>query len=182
MSFTEAQRLKALTTRLANKKQRDIARGKIPAEIKNGTLITTEATTPFEVSGPWMEAPTKSPDRNGFNWETAPIGKALEHLSEVKKAYETAAQIVLRRQTTEPQFWTCWVEKYRLDPILGPQIPKLTKQQCRKTGPPGKWASRDDGAFSMIGGIRVPDPAITCSQLCHIAYVTLKPINALSRR
>lgn len=161
MSFTAEQRQKGLETRMANKALRDLAKSK---QVDGGAPIVEKMKSEI-------------PHSNGFDWEKAPLATALDHLADAKRAYEAAAQIVLRRQSTAPKVLNCWTYEHHTDP----RIPKKTKAQCKKTMADGRWVFRDDGVFEDRDGVRVPHPAFCCSQLCYTAYVTLKPINALSR-
>lgn len=186
MTFTAEQRQKGLETRLANKALRDSAKASrigqvdevapVLEKMKHVNELGDRGITGEEVRPTNGLAAIRSQGQS-FNWEKAPLEEALNHLADAKRAYESAAQIVLRRQSTAPKVLKCWVHEHHTDL----RIPRATKAQCRKTMPDGRWVFRDDGVFEDRDGVRVPHPAFCCSQLCYTAYVTLKPINALSR-
>lgn len=108
-------------------------------------------------------------------WHKAPLDDAIVRLGELKREYDKAAQIVLSRQSESKPRWTCWTQLHK------DIVPKSVQSLCRKSGDDGKWASRDDGAFEMKNGIKVPSPVFCCSAICHEYYLKSKPMNSLSR-
>lgn len=175
MAFTAEQRAKGLAVRMANKAARDAAKsnGSNQASVEavgnaNGRAVHSD---------PPGHVPSLVPEtmRSGFDWERAPLQKAMDRLADFKREYEAAAQVVLRRQQSCPAMWTCWTKTHK------DLAPRMTKGQCRGSIPDGKWVFKDDGVFEDRDGIRVQAPVVCCSQLCYTAYVSNKPINSLSR-
>lgn len=113
-----------------------------------------------------------------FDWHAAPLPDVITRLADLRREYDRCAEIVLARQSTTRARWTCWTQLHRDDHSL---VSASVARLCRKTGDDGKWASRDDGVFKIVDGIRIPDPVFCCSALCHEAYLKSKPLNALSR-
>jgi len=172
--WTEEMRAKALRTRMARKQER-IARGKAKQD------ATPEQVPEF----PSLQPKTHSPEnrqKHGANgtsqpvdFETAPLGEAIAALSELKKTYDRAAETVLRRQTVAPKVWTCFTEKHKHE------APRSIVLQCARKILDGKWVFRDDGCFRVEDGVKIPDPAVCCSQLCFRFYQEKKTMVALSR-
>lgn len=171
--FTAEQRAKGLAVRMANKAARDAAK-----EPANGNGYREQVTTIRSAATESVErsAPAIHPSGGAiFDWESAPLQKAMDRLADFKREYEAAAQVVLRRQQSCPAMWTCWTKTHK------DLAPRMTKGQCRGSIPDGKWVFKDDGVFEDRDGIRVQAPVVCCSQLCYTAYVSNKPINSLSR-
>jgi hypothetical protein len=105
---------------------------------------------------------SKSATYHDVNWEKAPLARALALLSDFKRAYESAAQIVLRRQSVAPQMLTCWTQLHKS------KVARSVLAQCKGEIPDGKWVFRDDGAFVIKDGVKVSEPAVCCSMLCYI--------------
>jgi hypothetical protein len=112
---------------------------------------------------------------SGFDWEDAPLEEATAKLADMRREYERAATIVLKRQSVSKPQWTCWSQLHK--DIVPVSVMKL----CRKTGDEGRWAFRDDGVFRIVDGLRVPDPAFCCNTYCFEVYQKAKPMAALSR-
>jgi hypothetical protein len=119
---------------------------------------------------------TKDATYHDIDWEHSPLARALACLSDFKRAYESASQIVLRRQTTAPRMLTCWAQLHKS------KVAKSVVAQCRGQIPDGKWVFRDDGAFIIKDGVRVSEPAVCCSMLCYThGYQLARTVSGLSR-
>jgi hypothetical protein len=112
---------------------------------------------------------------NGFDWEGAPLEAATAKLADMRREYDRAATIVLKRQSASKPQWICWTQLHK------DIVPVSVLRLCRKTGDEGRWAFRDDGVFKMVDGLRVPDPAFCCNTYCFEVYQKAKPMAALSR-
>jgi hypothetical protein len=112
---------------------------------------------------------------NGYDWNSAPLDQATAKLSDLRKEYDKAAAIVLRRQSVSKPQWICWTQSHK------DIVPMSVQKLCRKSGDDGKWAFRDDGVFETIEGLRVPRPAFCCNTYCFEAYQKSKPLSSLSR-
>jgi hypothetical protein len=110
-----------------------------------------------------------------FDWHHAPLDQAMAKLGDLRREYDAAARIVLDRQSQSRPRWICFTQLHK------DIIPKSVQALCKKTGDDGKWASRDDGVFKVVDGLRVPDPQFCCSAVCHEYYLKSKPMAALSR-
>lgn len=160
MAFDEAARAKALETRKRNALDR---------KLKAQNAVTGTATTELSVTA----EPEKSFDpasfrsaKEGvflevFSWNDSPLGEAINRLSDLKREYDMAAQIIMQRQSREPVVYTCWSQGHK------DSVARAALAQCKVTIRDGKWASRDDGAKDDEGKV---SPAVCCSMLCYQSY------------
>jgi hypothetical protein len=181
--FTAEQREKAIATRQANKAIRDQQRAegtyvkkarKRATPAKTSRDIAIQDGAPLNIRRPDREL-HPSPGSGIFDWSCAPLPEALARLADFKRDYDKAAQIVLRRTAANKKVWPCWTQSHK------DIVPNSVLALCKKEIEDGRWASRDDGNFKMVDGIRVPDPVICCNHLCHEMYMKSKPMMALSR-
>lgn len=117
---------------------------------------------------------------SGVNWNAIPIDEAMNRLADMKREYDRIALIVMKRQTQNRPTWTCWTQLHRklVETLDGG---KKVLEICKKGGEDGKWASRDDGVFKIVDGLRIPDPVFCCNSFCHSVYLRSKPMGSLSR-
>lgn len=177
--FTDEMRAKAAATRAKNKQDKEdrlarkAARDEAQGAIGSGNLQTGNGILTKKPIHPGGRE--KHGAANGFDWERSSLPEAMQRLADMKREYDRVSQIVLRRQSVSTPQWTCFTQLHK------DLIPKSVQALCRKTGENGKWASRDDGAFKTVDGIRVPDPQFCCSAICHEYYLKSKPMHSLSR-
>ena len=172
--WTDEQKAKAAATRAATKRNKEEREAKKIA--RQGSVPKNEESTMTET----LDAISKVPiapllSKNGFDWNRAPIEEIMGRLADMKREYDRCTQIVLARQSITRPKWTCWTQLHK------DLVPKSVAALCRKTGEDGKWASRDDGVFKIVDGIRIPDPVFCCSALCHELFLKNRPMAALSR-
>jgi hypothetical protein len=174
VTFTAADRAKALETRKHNAEQRRLLKQNQVTGVTT-TSSRVEAREPVKFSGP-LPDPESFPviiEAQKFPWYDAPLDEAVECLNAMKRNYDRAAQIVLQRQSRQPRVWSCWTQKHKQ--LAG----RTAVAQCRGQIPDGKWVFKDDGAKDAEGKL---DPQVCCSQICFTAYQQRpRNISALSR-
>ncbi len=178
--WTEEQKAKAAATRAATKAAKEAREAKKAAKESRFVHLSEVAEYPAEPAvDPNRPNPiamiVSVPQKNGFDWQKSPLEEVMGKLADMKREYDRCTQIVLARQSITRPKWTCWTQLHK------DLVPKSVTALCRKSGEDGKWASRDDGSFKEVDGIRVPDPVFCCSALCHELYLKSKPMQALSR-
>jgi hypothetical protein len=175
---------KAKATRAANKAAAEAKTAKKAAKSDVGQhveVVTLSETADYPVS-PLPSIPVVLPPTNGsgVNWNAIPIDEAMNRLADMKREYDRIAQIVMKRQTQNKPTWTCWTQLHK-DLVKTIEGGKKVLEICKKGGEDGKWASRDDGVFKIVDGLRIPDPVFCCNSFCHSVYLRSKPMGSLSR-
>lgn len=167
MAWTQAMLDKAAATKAAH------------AAARNGSS-TAIAEPPITSISPIPPISSISP---GFDWSTAPLAECQTRLGDLRRAYDAAAAIVLARSAESRPQWTCWSQLHKSDKRSdgSPVVPRSILALCRKSGDNGRWASRDDGVFRVVNGIRIPDPVICCNATCHEMYQRSKQVTGLAR-
>lgn len=175
--WTEEQKQKAAATRAATKAAKAERAAKKESRFVHLSEVADypDGIEPAESNRPNPIAMIVSVPQNGFDWKKSPLEEVMGRLANMKREYDRCTQIVLSRQSVTRPNWTCWTQFHK------ELVPKSVTALCRKSGPDGKWASRDDGVFKEVDGIRVPDPVFCCSALCHELYLKSKPMQSLSR-
>jgi hypothetical protein len=172
--WTPERLAKAAATRAETKRKKEEREARKQA--KSNPVPATDGNVAAEILRP-SGTPTVAPRilGNGFDWEKAPLDQITNKLADMKREYDKAATIVMRRQSTRKPTWTCWTQLHK------DIVPLSVQKLCRKTGEDGKWASRDDGRFREENGLRIPDPVFCCNAYCHEMYQKSKPMASLSR-
>jgi len=174
--WTEEMKAKAAATRAETKRKKEEREAKRQARAAGGSLLGLspgELLSREDKGTPAVGQRTS--ESNGFDWKHSSLEEAMGRLGDLRREYDHAAQIVLARQQITKPRWTCWTQAHK------DSVPKSVQAVCRKSGEDGKWASRDDGAFKIVDGIRVPESVFCCSAICHELYLKSKPMAALSR-
>lgn len=168
MAFTAEARKKAIEVRRHNAEQRRLKKQVQEAGTATTEIAVSEIPKREEVHVHSIAVPETD---NG--WYGIPLKEALEKLSEMKREYDRASQIILQRQSQLPVVWTCWTQSHK------ELVTKTVLNQCKKQIQDGRWVSKDDGAKDDNGKI---SPAVCCSMLCSMAYLQRpRKVAALSR-
>ncbi len=106
-----------------------------------------------------------------YDWERSPLPDAERRLEELRREYIHATAVMNQRRSAPQPTFTCWTQSMLDEKYEGtetPVISNMTRSQCRKTGPSGKWASRyDDHQDERGNRISVS----CCSYLCNQDYL-----------
>lgn len=179
-NFTKEDRARGRATRLRNLEQKRL---KEQQEIV--ATATTELSMDRDASVPMPPALRERREQARqlqavYDWWEAPLKDAVEKLNNMKRDYDRAAQIVLQRQSQQPQApLTCWVWENR----MRPDMPKTAVAGCKRSiADASKAAFRNDGFKDKPGDPNEKIRSIyCCSMVCFQAYQQLRPVGGLSR-
>lgn len=173
MIWTQEMRDKSIATRLAKRQKKE---SEINPSLPSGNGNNGVTSKDHSILAHAYGDPLIHPVAGGFDWNAAPLPEAMTKLADMKREYDRAAAIVMRRQTVPRPTWTCWSQLHK------ELVPKSVMSICRRGGDDGKWAFRDDGVFEIRDGLRIPNPAFCCNSFCYAVYQKSQPLAALSRR